>query len=343
MQLRPDLLDAHLKKTLASLYVITSDEHLLLLEASDKIRQAAKQQGYTQRQILIVEREEFKWSELQAADCALSLFGDRKFIELRIPKGRPGKEGSQTLQHYATKAHPDNITLITLPRLDAASKKSAWVTALQKAAVYIDIPLVGREQLDKWIASRLASQNQQAESEGLAFLTTRVEGNLLAAHQEIRKLSLLYPEGSLSFEQIRDAVLNVARYSIFQLSEAMLTGDTPRLVRILESLKGEGEPLPLVLSVVTEDIRTLLKLHTGMTKGLSPDALIKNMRIWGAREKALPAALKRTSPSALIRSLRLASQTDKIIKGLQTDTLLDDAWDTLLQLCLSVALTSSPP
>lgn len=336
MQLRPDLLDAHLEKTLASLYVITSDEQLLLLEASDKIRQAARKQGCTERQVLTVERG-FKWSELQAADTALSLFGERKFIELRIPTGRPGKEGSQALQRYAANPHPDNITLITLPRLDWASQKSAWVAALQKTAVYMDIPLVSRAQLDKWIASRLASQNQRAEPEGLAFLAARVEGNLLAAHQEIRKLGLLYPEGNLTFEHIRDAVLNVARYDIFQLSEAMLTGDITRLVRILESLKGEGEPLPLILWTVTEEIRALLKLHAGMAKGQSPAALMKNMRIWGPREKSLTAALRRISSPALIRSLQIAAQADKIIKGLQTDTLLDDAWDALLQLCLSVA------
>lgn len=336
MQLRPESLDTHLENPMAALYVITSDEHLLLMEASDKIRQAAKKQGCTERKVLTAERG-FKWSELQTADTALSLFGERKFIELRIPTGRPGKEGGQALQRYAANPHPDNITLITLPKLDWATQKSAWANSLQKAAVYIDIPLVSRAQLEKWIASRLKSQNQQAEPEGLAFLAARVEGNLLAAHQEISKLGLLYPEGTLTFEHIREAVLNVARYDIFQLNEAMLTGDTSRLVRILESLKGEGEPLPLILWTITEEIRTLLKLHAGMANGQSPGALMKSLRIWGPREKSLSAALRRVSTQTLTCSLQLAAQADKIIKGLRADTLLDDAWDALLQLCLSVA------
>lgn len=336
MQLHPDSLDAHLEKTLAPLYVITSDEHLLLMEAADKIRQAARKQGCTERQVLTAERG-FKWSELQAAGVAMSLFGDRKFIELRIPTGRPGKEGAQALQRYAANPQPDNITLITLPRLDWAAQKSAWAGALQKAAVYIDIPVVSRARLEKWIAMRLKSQNQRTEPEGLAFLAARVEGNLLAAHQEIRKLGLLYPEGELTFGQIREAVLNVARYDIFQLSEAMLTGNLPRLVRILEGLKGEGEPLPLILWAITEEIRTLLKLHTGMAKGQPMGALMKSLRIWGPREKTLSAALRRVSANTLIQSLQLAAQADKIIKGLRADTLLDDPWDALLKLCLSVA------
>ncbi|MCM1511570.1 MAG: DNA polymerase III subunit delta [Oxalobacter formigenes] len=340
MQLRPESLDAHLEKTLEPLYVIASDEHLLLLEASDKIRQAARKQGCTERRVLTVERG-FKWSELQAADTALSLFGERKFIELRIPTGRPGKEGAQALQRYTAALNPDNVTLITLPRLDWATQKSAWVNTLQKTAVYLDIPLVGRARLGEWIASRLRAQNQAVEPEGLAFLAARVEGNLLAASQEIRKIGLLYPEGKLTFEQIREAVLNVARYDIFQLSEAMLTGDLPRLIRILESLKGEGEPLPPVLWTVTEEIRTLLKLHTGMANGQPPGALMKNLRIWGPREKTVSAALRRVNTGTLIQSLRLAAQVDKIIKGLRTDTLLDDAWDALLKLCLSVAANSA--
>lgn len=340
MQLRPESLDAHLEKTLEPLYVIASDEHLLLLEASDKIRQAARKQGCTERRVLTVERG-FKWNELHAADTAMSLFGERKFIELRIPTGRPGKEGTQALQRYIAAPNPDNVTLITLPRLDWATQKSAWVTALQKTAVYLDIPLVGRAQLGEWIASRLRAQNQAVEPEGLAFLAARVEGNLLAASQEIRKLGLLYPEGKITFEQIREAVLNVARYDIFQLSEAMLAGDLPRLIRILESLKGEGEPLPLVLWTITEEIRTLLKLHAGMANGQPPGALMKSLRIWGPREKTVSAALRRVNTGTLTQSLMLAAQVDKIIKGLRTDTLFDDAWDALLKLCLSVAANSA--
>jgi len=336
MQLRFDALDGHLAKTLAPLYVITSDEHLLALEAADKIRRAAKAQGFFEREILSVERS-FKWGALLAANQSQSLFGDKKLIDLRIPTGKPGKDGGQALQDYVANLSPDNLTLITLPKLDWATQKAAWVTALQQAAVYIDIPLVERPHLPNWINQRLALQQQSADRQSLEFIADRGEGNLLAAHQEIQKLALLHPAGKLSFEQIHDAVLNVARYDVFKLNEAMLSGDVPRLVRMLNGLKGEGEALPLVLWAMAEEIRTLLKLKTGMSQGRPLSALLKEYRIWGPREKLMDPALRRVSLKTLQAALQQAAQVDKMVKGLRAKHFVGDAWDALLQLGLQVA------
>ncbi len=336
MQLRLDALDAHLAKTLAPLYVIVSDEHLLALEAADRIRKAARAQGLTEREVLVVERS-FKWGELLAANQSQSLFGDRKLIELRIPTGKPGKEGGQALQEYAGALNPDNVTLITLPKLDWQTQKAAWVAALQQAGVYIEIPLVERAQLPAWIGARLAAQRQSADRPALDFIADRVEGNLLAAHQEIQKLALLYPEGKLSFEQIQDAVLNVARYDVFKLNEAMLAGDTSRLARMIDGLKGEGEALPLVLWAMAEEIRTLLKLKAGMAQGKSVGMLLKEYRIWGPRERLMEPALRRLALSTLENALQEAAQIDKMVKGLRAKGFAGDAWDALLQLGLKGA------
>jgi DNA polymerase-3 subunit delta len=336
MQLRPEALEGHLAKGLAPLYVITSDEHLLALEAADRIRRAARAAGYTERDVLSVERT-FKWGELLAANQALSLFGDKKLIELRIPSGKPGKDGSAALQSYAKDTSPDNLTLITLPKLDWQSAKSSWVVALQQAAVYIEIPNVERAQLPGWIGARLAAQGQSADRQSLDFIADRVEGNLLAAHQEIQKLGLLHEPGKLSFEQVHDAVLNVARYDVFKLSEAMLAGDCARLVRMLEGLKGEGEALPLVLWAVSEEIRTLLKLKSGMAQGRPLGALLKEHRIWGPRERMMEPALRRVNLHALEAALQDAAQVDRMVKGLRTRQYAGDAWDAMLQLALKVA------
>jgi DNA polymerase-3 subunit delta len=336
MQLRPDALDAHLAKPLAPLYVISSDEHLLALEAADKIRRTARAQGYSERDVLTVERS-FKWGELLAANQAMSLFGDKKLIELRIPTGKPGKDGGAALQAYAKELSPDNLTLITLPKLDWQTAKAAWVTALQQAAVYIEIPAVERAQLPNWIGNRLAAQGQSADRQSLDFIADRVEGNLLAAHQEIQKLGLLHEPGKLSFEQIHDAVLNVARYDVFKLSEAMLSGDAARLVRMLEGLKGEGEALPLVLWAVAEEIRTLLKLKTGVAQGRPLGALLKEYRIWGPRERLMEPAVRRVSLPTLEAAMQQAAQVDKMIKGLRPKDFAGDAWDAMLQLALKVA------
>jgi DNA polymerase-3 subunit delta len=336
MQLRPEGLDGHLAKGLAPLYVITSDEHLLALEAADKIRRTARAQGYSERDVLTVERN-FKWGELLAANQAMSLFGDKKLIELRIPGGKPGKDGSAALQNYAKDLNPDNLTLITLPKLDWQTAKASWVAALQQAAVYVEIPNVERAQLPGWIGTRLAAQNQSADRQSLDFIADRVEGNLLAAHQEIQKLGLLYEPGKLTYEQVHDAVLNVARYDVFKLSEAMLAGDPARLVRMLEGLKGEGEALPLVLWAVSEEIRTLLKLKAGMAQGRPLGALLKEYRIWGPRERMMEPALRRISLPVLEAALQQAAQVDKMVKGLRAKQFAGDAWDAMLQLALRVA------
>jgi len=336
MQLRHDALDAHLSKSLAPLYVIASDEHLLALETADKIRKAARTQGLSEREVLVVERH-FKWGELLAANQSQSLFGDRKLIELRIPSGKPGKDGGQVLQEYVGSLNPDNVTLITLPKLDWQTAKTAWVAALQQAGVYIDIPLVERTQLPAWIGMRLAAQKQSADKQSVEFIADRVEGNLLAAHQEIQKLALLYPEGKLNFEQVQDAVLNVARYDVFKLNEAMLAGDPARLVRMIEGLKGEGEALPLVLWAMAEEIRTLLKLRAGVAQGKPLGALMKEYRIWGPRERLMEPALRRLKLSQLEAALQEAAQIDKMVKGLRAKAFAGDAWDALLQLGLKIA------
>ena len=336
MQLRIDALDTHLSRPLAPLYVISSDEHLLALEAADKIRKTARAQGLSERDVLQVDRS-FKWGELLAANQSQSLFGDRKLIELRIPTGKPGKDGGQALQQYAASLSPDNVTLITLPKLDWATQKAAWVGSLQQAGVYLEIPLVERAHLPAWIGVRMATQQQSTDRASLDFIADRVEGNLLAAHQEILKLALLYPAGKLDAGQIRDAVLNVARFDVFKLNEAMLAGDTARLVRMVDGLQGEGEALPLVLWAMAGEIRTLLKLRSGIDAGRSVSQLCTEYRIRGNKVRLVETALRRLSLPVLEKALQDAAQVDRMIKGLRAKAFAGDAWDGILQLGLVVA------
>lgn len=336
MFLKYEALESHLQKELAPLYVLTGDEHLLLLEAADKIRNAAKSRNFTERDVLTVERN-FKWGQLQASNSAMSLFGDRKLIELRIPTGRPGKEGSAALQEYVTELNSDHITLITLPRLDWTSQKSGWVTALQKNGIYIDIPTIDISRLGNWISARLAKQKQFIDSQGIDFLINRVEGNLLAAHQEIQKLALLYPEGKLSYDQVCTSVLNVARYDVFKLAEAMLSGNRARFVKMVEGLKGEGEPLPLLLWTVTDEIRTLLKCKIALEEGQTFAVISKALRLRGPRERFIQSTVNRLDKSDLQNALQQTAQIDKIIKGLHSQSMMGDAWDALTQLGLSIA------
>jgi DNA polymerase-3 subunit delta len=336
MQLRSEALDAHLARPLAPLYVIASDEHLLALEAADKIRKTSRAQGLTEREVLQVDRS-FKWGELLAANQSQSLFGDRKLIELRIPTGKPGKDGSQALQAYTASLSPDNVTLITLPKLDWATQKSAWVGSLQQAGVYLEIPMVERSQLPAWIGVRMAAQQQSADRASLDFIADRVEGNLLAAHQELQKLGLLYPPGKLDPQQIRDAVLNVARFDVFKLNEAMLAGDSARLVRMIDGLQGEGEALPLVLWAMAEEIRTLLKVRASADAGRSISQACTDLRVRKDKVRLVEAAARRLTLPVLEKALQDCAQVDRMIKGLRAKAFAGDAWDGILQLGLVVA------
>lgn len=354
MQLRLDALEPHLAKGLAGLYVVYGDEHLLAQEACDRIRASARAAGFTDRSVFTVERG-FDWSSLLGASQSMSLFGDLQLVELRIPSGKPGKEGADALKSLAATVSQDVLTLVTLPRLDAATQKSAWFTALADAGVALKVDSIERAQLPSWIGQRLALQNQRTAPgedgrRALQFIAERVEGNLLAAHQEIQKLGLLYPAGVLTFEQVHDAVLNVARYDVFKLNEAMLAGDVGRLSRMLDGLRGEGEAAVLVLWAVVEEVRTLLRIKRGVEAGKPLAMLLRENRVWGPRERLVGPALSRVTEAALEKGLGLAARLDRQVKGLSgnvpgrpRDNPPPDPWDGLFELAMMVAAPRPGP
>jgi len=344
MQLALPQLQAHLQKGLRSLYTLHGDEALLVQEAADAIRATARAQGYTERSVHVVSGAHFDWSEVLAAGGSLSLFADRQMLEVRIPTGKPGKEGSPMIQQLAQSAEGNDstLTLFILPKLDNATKKGAWFGALDQFGVTLQVESVERAQLPQWIAQRLKMQNQSvaAGQEGqacLQFFADRVEGNLLAAHQEIQKLGLLYPEGELSLEQVESAVLNVARYDVFKLSEAVLSGQVARVQRMLDGLQAEGEAAVLVHYTLAEDIRALKRVKDAIAEGKPMPMALREQRIWGVREKLFERVLPRLSGSRLAQLLQNAHQVDGIVKGLKVADWPADPWQALQRLALRVA------
>lgn len=254
MQLRPEQLAAHLEKPLAPLYVVHGDEPLLTIEAGDAIRAAARRQGFEEREVLVAGQG-FKWDDLLLASGNLSLFGGAKLVDLRIPSGKPGRDGGEALQRHCKQLGPGVATLVTLPEIDWQTRKAAWFTALANAGIAIECNAPPLPQLPDWIAARLARQKQSASQTALEFIAAHVEGNLLAAHQEIQKLGLLYPEGVISLEQAEAAVLNVARYDIDGLRDAVRGRNLVRCARTLDGLKAEGAAPPLVLWALATEAR----------------------------------------------------------------------------------------
>lgn len=332
MLLKGEQLPGHLERELKPLYVLYGDDPLLVLEAADAIRAKARREGYSEREVLTA-LPGFDWNQLLAAGGNLSLFGDRKLIDLRIPSGKPGREGSGALQAWCERLSPDNLLLVTLPELDWKEEKAAWFAALAQAGVAVKLMAPALADLPAWIAGRLRRQQQSAGTDGLRFIAERVEGNLLAAHQEIQKLGLLYPTGELSLEQIREAVLNVARYDVDSLREALLAGDVARLTRTLDGLHQEGEAPPLVLWAMGEEIRALALIKSGMERGQPADALLREAKVWGARQNLIKRALQRLSSATIEGALRHAGQIDRLIKGAGRG----DPWGELLRLGLRLS------
>ena len=343
MQVALAQLSSHLQRGLAPLYVLHGDEPLLQQEAADAIRATARAQGYTERSSFTVAGAHFDWSAVLAAGGSLSLFADRQIIEIRIPSGKPGKDGSTALQQVAegARGNDSTLTLVQLPRLDKATKTGGWFTALEGAGVAVQIDPIERAQLPQWIAQRLGAQGQRvaAGEEGqrtLQFFADRVEGNLLAAHQEIQKLGLLHPPGELSWAQVEAAVLNVARYDVFKLSEAVLGGQVLRVQRMLDGLEAEGEAPVLVHWALAEDIRALKRVKDAMNAGKPLPMALRENRVWGVKERLYERILPRLTDASADRLLQSAHVVDGIVKGLKVPDWPAGPWQALQRLAFQL-------
>ena len=348
MQLRIEQLATHLARGLQPVYTLHGDEPLLAQEAGDAIRAAARTAGYVERKVFTVGAH-FDWSGLLGAAQAMSLFAERQLIEIRIPGGKPGKDGSEALQRYCQHLSDDVLTIVHLPKLDRPQQQSAWFTALDQAGVSLQVLPVERAALPTWIAQRLAAQGQRvAEGEAgrqtLAFFADRIEGNLLAAHQELQKLALLYPAGELGFDQVEAAVLNVARYDVFKLGEAVLAGQTARVLRMLDGLRAEGEAAVLVHWSLAEDIRALKRVKDSLSLGKSLPLAFNENRVWGVKQRLYERVLPLLAEHQLAHLVEAASTCDGIVKGLKHPQWPLDPWDALRRLALLlVQAVASPP
>ena len=348
MQARADQLTAQLKRGLRPLYTVWGDEPLLAQEAGDAIRAAARASGCTERQVHTVAGAHFDWSSLLGASQAMSLFSERQLIEIRIPSGKPGKDGSEALQRYCQSISDDVVTLVQLPRLDRTQQSSALFTALDAAGLMVRVDAVERKALPPWIAQRLAGQGQRVQNgeagqHALAFFADRVEGNLLAAHQEIQKLGLLYGEGELSFEQIESAVLNVARYDVFKLGVAVLSGQVARALRMLDGLQAEGEAAVLVHWTLAEDIRALKRVKDAVGAGKPLPMALREARVWGEKERLFERVVPQLSTTAVAGLLQAAHVCDGLVKGLKHPDWPADPWEGLRRLVLMLVQHTAAP
>jgi len=315
-----------LDQSLPPVWLIAGDEPLLIGEAADAVRARARAQGYSGRELFMTDRS-FDWSELLASTQSLSLFAERRIIEVRMPSPRPGKDGAAVLARLASDPAPDTLLMVITTRPERDTWSAAWLKAFEKNGVFVQSWPVEIGRLPQWIIGRAGRYGLEIDAEGAALLAERVEGNLLAAHQEIEKLALLHAGGNVSVEDIQSAVANSARYDVFQLGEAALDGDAARSLRILAGLRAEGAEPPLVLWSICRELRALAAARNdaGAPAGYGRQA--------ERRAALMRRAVKRTAGRPLGPLFTGAAQVDRQVKGLARG----DPWTSLTGLVAALA------
>jgi len=332
MRLKPEQITSALQKGLAPVYFISGDEPLQLGETADAIRAAARSAGYDLREVLVADAG-FSWNELTESAGSLSVFSDKKIIDLRLPTGTPGADGSKALIAYCERVPEDTLLLITAAKLAGSSLKTQWFQALDKVGCVIQVwPLEGQD-LMHWLQQRMQRRGLQAETEAIKILASRIEGNLLAAAQEIEKLYVLYGEGRLSNQQIFEVVADSSRFDVFKLMDSVLAARVERIIRILSGLQAEGVAAPVVLWALTREARVLIRIKQALAQGQNKAQVFKNNQIWDKRQQLVGDALNRLRDSDLNNILVLSAKADRQIKGQQQG----EPWETLLAVCLMFA------
>lgn len=333
MKIRPDQLESNLQSSLAPIYIVSGDEPFQLGEACQTIREQCRAQGVTEREVLHVDRS-FDWYQLTSAADALSLFAERKLIELRLPTGKPGDAGAKALLDYAGNPPLDNVLLLVTGKLDGRSK---WFKALEKAGIYVPIWPIEPARLPQWIRQRLQQRGLQASAEAVKLLAERVEGNLLAADQEMEKLLLLNGPGQVDVQQVIEAVADSARYDAFSLMDAALAGDAVRVSRVLFGLRGEGVEAIALMGAMNYQLRAMCGMAADLQQGKGLEQVLAGHGVWDKRKPLVRGALQRHSLKRWQGFIWKAGEIDRMIKGLAQGMV----WDELLQLALRIAGVAS--
>tara|TARA_B110000503_G_scaffold133620_1_gene211445 strand:- start:1837 stop:2883 length:1047 start_codon:yes stop_codon:yes gene_type:complete len=333
MRLKAEQLSAHLaSKGLSSLYIISGDEPLLVQESADIIRTEAKLHGYNERKLFHVGSK-FDWNSVLIEASNISLFSEKKLLEIRIISGKPGDKGSKTLQEHLTKINTDTLTLIITPKLDNSSTKSKWFTAIENQGVSVQIWPISTPQLPQWLNQRLNQSGIRANQEAIGVLADRVEGNLLSAIQEIEKLKLLAPKEELTGKAMSDIVVDSSRFNVFVLLDKIMGSEAKKACHILQGLRSEGTDATIILWAITRDLRILIKGSEAVYSGESIDSVLQKLGVWESRKPLIKKAISQIPVERLRQMLKLSGAIDRAIKGMRSGSPWDDLTTLVLVLC----------
>jgi DNA polymerase-3 subunit delta len=332
VKLNPQQLDAHLSRNLAPVYLLSGNEPLLVDEALAGLRAAAVEQGYSERDYHVAERW-FDWDELASGMQNMSLFAERRVIEIRLPTGKPGDKGSRFFVAAAENPTPDTIIIIITPSLDSKAARSKWVSSLTKAGVWLALKAPDANGLPAWIIARLRTAGLRVDHDALQLLVAQVEGNLLAAKQEIDKLTLLATDGQVTIDTVRTSVADGARFDVFQLGDAALSGNRARAARILYALEKEGVAAPLVLWSLVREITVVSEMIFRVSSGQSIGQAMAEAKVWSNRQAMIRRATQGRDAQFARGLIASARRADRIVKGARKG----QPWNVLLELTMTLA------
>ena len=333
MKIQANQLKSQLQKSLAPCYLVTGDEHLLVSEALDAIRDAARQQGFTSRDLHVTSAS-FDWVQLSNSTSNLSLFAEKRIVELRLPTGKPGRTGGQAIVELIEQTGPDLLLLVSAPKLDRNSQSSKWAKALESAGVNIPLWPISPRELPAWIAERMRRAGLQPDRGAVSIIADRVEGNLLAAGQEIEKLRLLLGEGEVSAADVSSAVANSSRYDVFKLVDAALSGDAKRAMKVLAGLRAEGVEPVIVVWALTREIRSLVSVSDAIAEGLDLAGGMQKAGVWRSRQPFVRSCIARHQKGDFHRLLKATGQADQAAKG----QFRADPWQLVTAIVLELAM-----
>jgi DNA polymerase-3 subunit delta len=333
VKIQANQLQSHLQKNLAPCYLVTGDEHLLAAEALDALRESARQKGFTCRDLHIATTG-FDWSSMRNSTANLSLFAERRIIELRLPTGKPGREGSQAIVDLIEQTGNDLMLIVVAPKLDRGGQSSKWAKALESAGVILTIWPIGLRELPGWIAERMRRVGLQPDHDAIAMIADRVEGNLLAAGQEIEKLRLLHGEGKVTADDVSSAVANSSRFDVFKLVDAALAGDSKRALKVLAGLQAEGVEPVIIVWALTRELRTLAKLAELIAGGMDLANGMQKAGVWRNRQSLVRACVARHQSRDFHRLLKATGTADQAAKGQQQA----DPWQVITAIVLELTM-----
>lgn len=302
------------------------------MEACDQLRSVARQAGFSDRTIFHADAS-FDWGRILMDAGSMSLFAEKKFLEIRLPSGKPGSAGSKALEQLATQQSPDTLVMVVTGKLDAAGKKSRWYRAFESNGVCLQLWPLKASQLPAWIRQRMRSAGMQPDDGAVSLLAERVEGNLLAADQEIQKLKLLASSKVITAEEVAGSVADSSRHNAFELVDTILQHNVNKLSRMLGYLRAEGTQVPAILWVVARELRLLFHVSRAFEGNRSPDQVMNNMQVWKNRQSLVSGAARRKSPAYWQACLARCARIDRMIKGRMDG----NPWDELLQLSIRMA------